>query len=108
MPTNFETILDEASCLAEAALKHTKTVRADRLNLDIRSGYNLMVGEDFIAVSKDGDRNLQYYGEFEYIDKEYRLEFGDYVFYSSADDRVEDALACYHQEPPGAPDPEGD
>jgi hypothetical protein len=67
-------------------------VRADKLGLDIRAGYTLYVDDECIAVSMDNDRSLQYYGGFEYIDKEYRSQVGDWVFYNREDDRVNDCL----------------
>ena len=55
-------------------------VEAETLGLDKRC-YGLYVAEGAIIVSKNNDRTLQYYGGFEYVDKEYRCEIGDYVFY---------------------------
>lgn len=62
-------------------------VPATDLGLDIRCG-RLFVSDEGIAVSKDQDRSLQYYGGFEYVDKDYRHELGDFVFYSVDDERV--------------------
>jgi glutathione synthase/RimK-type ligase-like ATP-grasp enzyme len=69
-------------------------VPASDLGLDLRCG-RLFVNEDGIAVSKDGDRSLQYYGGFEYVDKDYRNELGDYVFYTVDDDRVREHVEQY-------------
>jgi hypothetical protein len=70
-------------------------VSADEVGLDIRAGYGLWVCEDGIAVSQAGDRALQYYGGFEYVDKEYRVAIGDWVFYSANADRVAQCLDRY-------------
>ena len=60
------------------------------LGLDSRSAYRLYVDKDrtCIVVNKHDDRTLQYYGAFEYVDKDYRREMGNWVFYSSEDERV--------------------
>lgn len=50
------------------------------------------VGEDYIAVLRLNTRALDYYGGFEYVDKECRVEAGDYVFYSALDERVQSVL----------------
>ena len=69
--------------------------QAEDLGLDRRSAYRLYVDRDrtCIAVSKTADRTLQYYGGFEYIDKDYRREMASWVFYFAEDDRVADCLA---------------
>lgn len=74
----------------------TQVTGAD-LGLDERVGRLYTDGFDGIAVHKEADRRLQYYGGFEYIDKYYRQEIGDYVFYMAGDDRVEDCLAIFRE-----------
>jgi len=70
-------------------------VKASDLGLDSRAGYCLYVDEDrtTIVVDISNDRTLQYYGGFEYINKEYRQELGDWVFYFDGDERVSDCFA---------------
>ncbi len=72
-------------------------VSATELGLDQRCG-RMFVNEDGIAVDKDTDRRLQYYGGFEYVDKDYRHELGDFVFYTVDDDRVRDHVEGYFAE----------
>ena len=73
-------------------------VKAKQLGLDPRSFYGVAYAdESAIVVSKDQDRSLQYYGGFEYVDKEYRREVGDYVFYLAEDDRVREHLDHFLQ-----------
>ena len=71
-------------------------VQAEDVGLDRRAAYRLWVTEDTIAVRKDQDGGLQYYGGFEYVEKEYRMEMGDWVFYFADDERVADHLSQYH------------
>lgn len=60
----------------------------DNIGIDPRAASTLYVSYDAIAVPREQDRTLQYYGGFEYVDKEYRVEMGEYVFYLGEDDRV--------------------
>ena len=72
-------------------------VEADALGLDRRAGYRLWIDSDAIIVDKHNDRDLQYYGGFEYVDKNARTECGYYVIYSSNDDRVQECLEYYEE-----------
>lgn len=74
-------------------------VSADKLGFrDNRAGYTLYIDEECIIVDKNDDRMLQYYGGFEYVDKEFRIEIGDYVIYTNGDSRVADCLERYYDE----------
>ena len=72
-------------------------VPASDLGLDPRCG-RLFVNDEGIAVSKDSDRSLQYYGGFEYVDKDYRHELGEFVFYSVDDNRVREHVETFFNE----------
>jgi hypothetical protein len=72
-------------------------VPASDCGLDPRCG-RLFISDEGIAVSKDSDRSLQYYGGFEYVDKDYRHELGDFVFYSIDDERVRDHVETFFKE----------
>ena len=91
----FEELRTKAEELASEALHNTTTVRPPAVGLDVRAGYKLHIGEDFIACGVPDDRALQYYGGFEYVDKEFRQELGGYVFYSNESARVADHLIYY-------------
>jgi hypothetical protein len=90
----FQEIADAAQALADEMTEGVFTVQAADLGLDPRAGYKLLVDDDrtYIAVHINEDRILQYYGGFEYVGKEYRLELGDLVFYSADNDRVAEHL----------------
>ena len=62
------------------------------LGLDSRAGYTLFINEEYIAVSESNRRSLDYYGGFEYVDKENVIVLGDYVFYSTDEERVQNHL----------------
>jgi hypothetical protein len=72
-------------------------VRADELGLDRRAAYTVWVDEDALIVRKDEDRTLQYYGGFEYVDTDARIEFGDWVIYTNDDSRVADCLEYFYK-----------
>lgn len=91
----FEDLLDSVDKLVRAFMDKAVEVTAEDLGLDRRAAYRLFITDEVIAVPKGDDRVLQYYGGFEYIDKEYRKELGDWVFYSAEDDRVQDCLDHY-------------
>jgi len=69
-----------------------RLVRPEDVGLDSRAGYTLFINEDYIAVSNSNRRSLDYYGGFEYVDKENVTVLGDYVFYSADDERVQGHL----------------
>ena len=67
-------------------------VAPKEIGLDDRSSYQLFINEDYIAVGKGNRRTLDYYGGFEYVDEEHVTVLGNYVFYSSDDERVQGHL----------------
>lgn len=99
MARDYSDALDFCEAMTEAARRFVgqmTEVKAKQLGLDARAFYGVAyVDESAIVVSKDQDRSLQYYGGFEYVDKDYRREVGDYVFYLAEDDRVREHLDRY-------------
>ena len=89
--TTFE-FLDTIDDRVTAYVAKMTEVIGEDLGLDSRAAYRLYVDETCIAVDKRNDRTLQYYGGFEYVDKDFRREMGNWVFYSAEDDRVASAL----------------
>ena len=77
--------------------EETTEVRPEELGLDKRAGWKLYVTSDAIITPKGGDRTLQYYGGFEYVEKSCRQEAGDYIFYFNEDSRVADHLEMYEE-----------
>ena len=83
--------------LADELIEDAKLLPAEQFGLDDRCG-KLYMGEDFIAVPTHQDRTLQYYGGFEYVDPASRTVIGEFVFYSTDDDRVEEAMCKAREE----------
>jgi len=68
----------------------------EELGLDFRCGRILIsVDEGFVAACNP--RCIEYYGGWEYIDSEFKLDAGDYRFYDREADRV-DAVIRYYRE----------
>lgn len=76
-------------------------VPASKCGLDYRAGM-LYITDEGILVKNNERRTLEYYGGFEYVDKEFVHTIGNdhngYTFYSRDDDRVEEAVSCYMAE----------
>ena len=68
----------------------------EELGLDFRCGRILIsVDEGFVAACNP--RSIEYYGGFEYIDSEFKLDAGDYRFYDSEADRVDRVIQYYRE-----------
>ncbi len=94
---SFDNMLCEVNdTVTEYVDDNLERIRPEQAGLDARCG-RIWVCMDCIAVETGGnDRTLQYYGGFEYVDKEYRTELGNWVFYSAEDERVAGHLAEYY------------
>ena len=68
----------------------------EELGLDFRCGRILIsVDEGFVAACNP--RSIEYYGGFEYIDSEFKLDAGDYRFYDREADRVDRVIQYYRE-----------
>ena len=85
-------LIDNTNELVEAKVQEMAVTNAAALGLDARAGYRIYMSEDCLVVSKGNDRDLQYYGGFEYIDKQYRMELGNYVIYLAEVERVANCI----------------
>lgn len=98
MNTSLLDLVDEINDIAEKYVKGAQEVLPEDLGLDRRAAYRLWVTDDAIIVPKQNDSKLQYYGGFEYVDKDCRFEIGDWVMYSSDDSRVYGHLERFQKE----------
>lgn len=102
--SNIFDMVDEMNDIAERTVRETmEPCRADELGLDRRAGYNLFVNEDCIAV-EGSTGSLEYYGGFEYVDKDYVRKVGDWTFYFNDSERVEECIMYYYAEKETAED----
>lgn len=88
----YDLLIEIDSRVQELLETEFQEVRPEEIGLDPRSGYHICINRDYIVVSKGSRRSLEYYGGFEYVDKEHVIELGDYIFYSADDERVQDHL----------------
>jgi hypothetical protein len=78
--TSILDVVDEVTYGVERFVAGMERVSADKLGLDIRCGRVYISRDDRVIVT-DNPRSLDYYGGFEYIDKECRTQLGDYTIY---------------------------
>jgi hypothetical protein len=106
--TRFDSIYDMIESVNTVVERNIQELMepctAKDLGLDPRAGYSLFVNEDFIAVSVGNSRSLDYYGGFEYVDSDSTFTVGDYKFYSTESDRVEECVMIYYAEKETAED----
>lgn len=68
----------------------------EELGLDFRCGRILIsVDEGFVAAVNP--RSIEYYGGWEYIDPEFKLDAGDYRFYDREASRVDSVIKHYQE-----------
>ena len=70
-------------------------VHATVVGLSREIGY-IFISDDAIAVSKQNLNNFEYYGGFQYVNKNHRIEVVDYVFFDSNSDRVQGVIDAYN------------
>lgn len=97
MFSNVGDMIDEINeTVSRFIRENMESCKATDLGLDRRAGYVLFVNEDCIAIEGDGHM-LDYYGGFEYVDKEYVRVMGDWKFYFAEDQRVRDHIETYFE-----------
>ena len=94
--TDISSLIDKANDLAIDYVEQMDHVPADKAGLDPRCGY-IWVGEDCIAVKDYGKGRLEYYGGFEYVDKDCVFSLGEFTFYSTEDSRVARHIERYSE-----------
>ncbi len=85
-------ILSAMEEIIQSIERSAEYVPATALGLDPRSGH-VYVGEDFIAATHIA--GIEYYGGFEYVDKDYVFSLGVMRIYTDDDDRVRGHLERY-------------
>lgn len=93
---NTYDFLEEMNMKVERFInKNMKQISAKDIGLDPRAGYTLYINEDAVACPRHNAGTFDYYGGAEYVDKEYRQQMGDYVFYFREDNRVDGWILNY-------------
>ena len=96
--TDFDSTLDMIDAVNEVVERNIRNnftqVPASDLGLDLRCGRVLIdLVDEVIAVPNHNIRTLDYYGGFEYITEgDGRITVGDYTFFTSDNERVNDCF----------------
>lgn len=88
----FINLADQVEMALDDVMMSVDSVRPSELGLDDRAGHGLFPTKHGIVVALHNDKGLRYYGGFEYIDDEYRVQLGNYVMYLAEADRVKRCL----------------
>ena len=96
--SSLEQMIEAVDTVVERNIRALATeTQPENLGLDRRAGYRLLVTEDAVIVQSSGRGPLDYYGGFEYVDKNCVTVLGSYVVYSAQDERVKECLDVYFQ-----------
>jgi hypothetical protein len=96
--TDFDSTLDMIDAVNEVVERNIRTNfvqhPASDLGLDLRCGrVQVDIADEVIAVPNHNIRTLDYYGGFEYIKEgEGRVTVGDWTFFTSDNERVNDCF----------------
>jgi hypothetical protein len=95
MSKSLYDLMDEVNDLVIDYADNMDCVTADKAGLDPRCG-SIWIGEDCIAVKGSyGKRMIEYYGGFEYVNKDEVSALGEFTFYSIEDSRVAGHIEHY-------------
>lgn len=95
---NFEDISDKLDkmmyeIINDDSFTHVTQEMRSKVRLDPRAiPFNMWVSEESLIVGKNDVRILDYYGGFEYVDKEHRFDAGLYVVFSNEGKRVKEVI----------------
>ncbi len=94
--TDFDSPLDMLDAINEVVERNIRAnfecVSGNDVGLDMRVG-RLYINVQDRVIASDNQRSLEYYGGFEYIDKDMVTTVGDWTFYQG--DRVDDCIDNY-------------
>jgi len=93
--TNVQQFIeDQINCSAKLVTDEQK----EKWPLDPRAmPYKMFIAEDVLIVPKEHIRYLDYYGGFEYVRAEHRVELGEYTLFDAGDERVAEVVEAFHQ-----------
>lgn len=96
--SSLEDMIQAVDTVVERNIRALATeTQPENLGLDRRAGHSVLVTEDAVIVSAAYRGSLDYYGGFEYVDKNCVTVLGSYVIYSAQDERVKECLDVYFQ-----------
>jgi hypothetical protein len=87
----YDVVEDAEAQVAQWLDKNAERVSADKLGLDERCG-TLWVCDEAVVCDSYNKGRLEYYGGFEYVDKEQVKAVGSYTIYYADDERVQECI----------------
>ena len=94
--TKFDSPLDMLDAINEVVERNVREcferTNGNDVGLDMRVG-TLYINTQDRVIASNNQRSLEYYGGFEYIDKDMVQTVGDWTFYQG--DRVDDCIDTY-------------
>jgi hypothetical protein len=93
---DLSTLEDNIAQLTDQYLNSLRMTDAEGIGLDPRAGYSVYVSTTAIAVNRNDVRMLDYYGGFEYVDGDDRVDLGDIVVFKNDSSRVQDCIDHYY------------
>ncbi len=94
--TQFDSPLDMLDAINEVVERNIhenfERTNGNDVGLDMRVG-TLYINTQDRVIASNNQRSLEYYGGFEYIDKEMVTTVGDWTFYQG--DRVDECIDTY-------------
>lgn len=90
MSDRFYDIVCEANAVVENMMSEAKGkwLTPSTVGLDPRCGSKIYLSADFAVIDAGCMRTYDYYGGFEYIEPEHRMQMGDYVVFNSDSSRI--------------------
>ena len=86
---SLQEVLEQIDTIAENYIQNeTHKIKAKDTGLDERIGY-IYINDEAIYVPSSKKGTIDYYGGFEYVDKDYVFNLGRYVGYMREEDRVD-------------------
>ena len=89
---NLDTAINEVRNIADELINSLRQVKPEQLGLDPRAGYRMYADDSAVAVRTTDMGSLNYYGGFEYVDKDNIKVIGDYTFFMADESRIQDCL----------------
>lgn len=84
------------SYIEESNVVEIGSLGLEELGLDFRCG-SILISVDEGFVASCSPRSIEYYGGWEYIDSEFKLDAGNYRFYDAEADRVDSVIRYYRE-----------
>ena len=99
MSDRFYDIVCAANAIVENMMSEAKGkwLVPSAVGLDHRCGSKIYLSTDFAVIDAGCARTYDYYGGFEYIAPEHRMQMGDYVVFDSDASRIADLVLFYYE-----------